>query len=74
MHRWCFSAAWMLLECCLGAAAVESTARGRNGSQLARSRTPRADKFSAYAWNAPVCDVQAAATAKPQFDHVIAQR
>eukprot|EP00974_Lingulodinium_polyedra_P123507 11187015-Lingulodinium_polyedra.AAC.1 len=36
--------------------AVGMTLHGRNGSQIARSRTPRENRKSVCAWNAQTCD------------------
>eukprot|EP00974_Lingulodinium_polyedra_P109363 10581680-Lingulodinium_polyedra.AAC.1 len=38
--------------------AVESNARRRNGSQIARSRTPRAQQFLLYAWRKRASDLR----------------
>eukprot|EP00974_Lingulodinium_polyedra_P078519 7603662-Lingulodinium_polyedra.AAC.1 len=38
--------------------AVESTARRRDGSPIARSRAPRAQQYLLRAWNAQTCNLR----------------
>eukprot|EP00974_Lingulodinium_polyedra_P006671 635883-Lingulodinium_polyedra.AAC.1 len=53
---------------------VESPVHGRNGSQIARGHTPRANRFSVRAWSAFARYLQCKATANRRCNRAVAQR
>eukprot|EP00974_Lingulodinium_polyedra_P129237 11209301-Lingulodinium_polyedra.AAC.1 len=54
--------------------AVESTVCRHNGSEIARSRTPRAHQKLARAWSARARDLRAGVATHRGFNRTVAQR